>query len=138
MTVLALALAGCATSTLESRKKERYGAYASLSSEQKASVDQAQIKVGMSMDAVYIAWGKPSQILTSETASGSQVRWLYSGTYLQSFSYWAYPGYYGPYRWGYCGPEFVHDYVVLNYIRAEVIFEGGLVKQWRTLPRPGY
>lgn len=134
---LLLLSCGCATTrTLESRKQERYGTYAGLSTEQKTSVDLGQIKVGMPMDAVYIAWGKPHQILTSETAAGTQVRWLYAGTHLQSFSYWTYPGPFGPFSRAYAGPTFAHDYVMMNYIRAEVIFEGGLVKEWRTLPSP--
>ena len=43
-----LLLAGCATSTVESRKQERSSAYAALSSEDKAMVDSGQIRVGMS------------------------------------------------------------------------------------------
>jgi len=130
---------GCATSTLESRKQERYGVYSGLSSEQKGSVDLGHIKVGMPMDAVYIAWGKPDQVLTAESAAGTQIRWLYSGTYLRGFTHWTYPGPYGRYYngYGYGGPDLVHDYVVLGYIRAEVVFEGGVVREWRTLPRPG-
>jgi len=130
---------GCATSTLDSRKQERYGSYSSLSSEQKASVDVGEIKVGMSMDAVYIAWGKPNQILASETAAGMRTRWIYTGTRLQGYNYWTYPGFYGPYSYGYrgyAGPSFVHDYAVLNYVRAEVIFDGSVVAEWRTLPKP--
>ena len=49
-------LAGCATSTIESRKKERAATYGALPLEQKEFVDKGQIKVGMSQDAVYIAW----------------------------------------------------------------------------------
>lgn len=127
---------GCATSTLESRKQERYGAYTALAPDQKASVDQGTIRVGMPMDAVYIAWGKPSQVLAGESLAGAHVRWLYVGTHLEGFTYWTYYGAWGPYH-GYYGPELVHDYAVLNYISAEVVFEGGLVKEWRTLPRPG-
>src|SRR5690349_8087590 len=127
---------GCATSTLESRKQERYGVYSGLTSEQRISVDLAQIKVGMPMDAVYIAWGKPDQILTAETSAGTQLRWLYAGTYLQGFTHWTYPGPYGPFHRAYSGPDLAHDYVVLSYIRAEVVFEGGVVREWRTLPRP--
>jgi hypothetical protein len=136
LAILAVSLIGCAT-TVETRKEQRYGAYSSLTSEQKLAVDLGQIKVGMPMDAVYIAWGKPNQTLTSETASGTQVHWLYAGTYLQSYTHWSYPSPYSPFHHSYFGPELAHDYVVLSYIRAEVIFEGGLVKQWRTLPRPG-
>src|SRR2546426_160484 len=70
--ILALAgalLSGCATSTIESRKKERYNAYTELSAEQRSAVDAGQIKVGMPKDAVYIAWGKPHQVLVSESSA---------------------------------------------------------------------
>src|SRR5262245_16535517 len=52
----ALLFSGCATSTIETRKHERYAAYAELPAEQKAAADTGQLKVGMPMDAVYIAW----------------------------------------------------------------------------------
>jgi hypothetical protein len=32
------------------------------------------------MDAVYIAWGKPSQVLQGESSQGSTITWLYTGT----------------------------------------------------------
>src|SRR5262245_21990014 len=110
---------GCATSTVESRKPERYGVYAGLTSEQKSSVDLGDFIVGVPMDAVYIAWGKPNQSVTAETAAGTQIRWLYAATYLQGFTHWAYSGPYGPYC-SYYGPNLVHDYVVLGYLSAEV------------------
>src|SRR6266540_708484 len=91
--ILALAgalLSGCATSTIESRKKERYHAYSELSVEQRAAVDAGQIKVGMPKDAVYIAWGKPHQILANESSAGKQEVWIYMGTYLQSYNYWGF------------------------------------------------
>jgi hypothetical protein len=87
-----LTLTGCATSTIESRKQQRYGVYAGLTEAQKSAVDAGQIKVGMPMDAVYIAWGKPDQVLNAETSAGPQIRWLYAGTYLQSFTHWTYSG----------------------------------------------
>ena len=65
--LLLVSLAGCATSSVESRRKERSSAYTSLSPEMKALVDQGRIQVGMPMDAVYIAWGKPAQILQNES-----------------------------------------------------------------------
>ena len=141
-TWLALSLAaavgtGCATSTIESRKTERSSVYDNLSSEQKDSVDSGQIKVGMSMDAVYIAWGKPSQVLTSETSAGMLVTWIYTDSYLQGFTVWDYPGQFGPYHRYYFGPVYGSDYAVMNYLKAEVVFDGGLVKSWRQLPSPG-
>ena len=145
-----LLLSGCATSRtaqlkrIEKRKQERYDAYAALPPEQKAAVDDGRIKIGMNMDAVHIAWGKPSQIVTGETSEGAMVTWLYQDTYLQSYSYWGYsPFYHGGYRRGpyheyYPSPQLVHDFYPIPYIRAEVNFENGSVKQWRTLPSPAH
>ena len=80
-----LLLTGCATITLQTRKQERDAAYSQLPPDQKAAVDSGQITVGMSMDAVYIAWGKPSQVLVAESSKGSTVTWLYQATYLQEY-----------------------------------------------------
>ena len=132
-----LLLTGCATSTIETRKQERYGVYLELPEEQKAAVDTGRIKVGMSMDAVYIAWGKPAEVLTSESSEGMFVTWLYRSRYLQEYRYWTH--YHSYYRWGCYGtPYLVYDYYPQSYVSAEVIFEGGVVNQWRNLPAPGY
>ncbi|HEY2951783.1 MAG TPA: hypothetical protein VGK40_04320, partial [Verrucomicrobiae bacterium] len=64
-------LTGCATSTVETRKQERYGAYSALPDESRRLVDQGKIKVGLNEDAVYLAWGKPSQILSGESTKGA-------------------------------------------------------------------
>src|SRR5689334_18970243 len=73
-------VSGCAsTNTVKARKQERAGAYAALSPEMKTMVDQGQIKVGMPMDAVYISWGPPAQILQSENPAGASTTWLYNG-----------------------------------------------------------
>ena len=138
--LLALAsvlLAGCATSTIESRKKERYTAYSELIPEQRAAVDAGQIKVGMPKDAVYIAWGKPHQVLSSESEAGRNEVWLYMGTYLQGYGYWGFRPYCGGYHYHYW-PSYYYDYVPVSYAKAEVIFEKDVVKQWRTLPQPWY
>jgi len=137
--LLALAsvfLVGCA-STIESRKKERYQVYTELSPEQRSAVDAGQIKVGMAKDAVYIAWGKPQQVLTSESPAGRQEVWIYMGTYLQGYGYWGFRPYCGPYPY-YHGPYYYYDYMPVSYATAEVIFEKEVVKQWRTLPQPWY
>ena len=96
-----------------------------------------QIKVGMSMDAVYLAWGKPSQILAGESSSGATVTWLYHGTYLQEYRYWTYH-HYCVGRGFYASPYLDYDYYPRSYVKAEVVFEGGKVKEWRSLPQPGY
>ena len=137
----AVLLAGCATpqQKIEKRKQEKYSAYASLSPEQKAAVDKGEIVRDMPMDAVFMAWGKPNQVLTSGSEAGTFVTWVYMNVYLQSYLVgggWGYSGWcYGPY--GYYGGPYI-DYYPVNYVSAEVIFQNGLVKSWRTLPRPGY
>lgn len=140
--VLAAALlgAGCATkSTVETRKQERPGVYSNLSPELRQLVDQGRIKVAMPMEAVYIAWGKPSQIVQSETSEGASTTWVYQGTYWETHRYWTYRYHpYGSYRY-YPAPHLEHDYIPRSFIRAEVVFQDGVVKRWHTLPAPrGY
>ena len=131
-------LSGCATSTVESRKKERQAAYNSLSPEENQLVDLGQIKVGMSQDAVYIAWGPPAEILQGQSGnSGVQTTWLYYGTTMQETRYWTFREV--PYK----GHVFLEryldrDYDPRDYVRAEIVFVDGKVASWRTLPRPTY
>ena len=134
-----LVLCGCA-STIESRRNERASAYASLDSDLQTLVDQGRIKVGMPMDAVYIAWGKPSQVVQSESAGGHTMTWLYHGTHWQEYRYWSYRPWFhhGYHPYYYSGPVMDYDYIPHHYVRAEVTFEDGLVKQWRTLPSAPY
>ena len=135
--VLALSFAGCATPTLESRKKERLAAYNALSPEMKQLVDKRLIKIGMSSDAVYISWGPPSEILESETAQGHETTWIYQGQWMEESRYWTYREV--PHN----GNPFLErhlesDYTARNYIKAEIVFSGAnpTVVRWRTLPMP--
>jgi hypothetical protein len=98
-------------------------------------VDQGEIKVGMNTDAVFIAWGKPSQVLTGETEGGPTTTWLYYGTEIVEYRYWAFHRYYSPYY--YSTPTLASDFYPRNYVRAEVLFQNGIVKSWRTLRPPG-
>jgi hypothetical protein len=135
MVCLVMSLSGCARNTIEKRRAERYGAYTGLPPETRQLVDQGRIKVGMPMDAVYIAWGKPGQVLESETDEGHITTWLYEDTRLVPQYYWTYRYYNnGPY--GYREPYYAHDYYVQGYMSAQVIFEKGAVKAWQTLPSP--
>jgi hypothetical protein len=131
----ALLAAGCQTSTVESRRAERPSAYEALAPEIRALVDQGQIKVGMNEDAVYIAWGPPSEIVQSETQSGRLTTWLYHSTMMEETRYWAY-------REIWRGNQMFleryleRDYDPRHYVKAEIVFEKGAVKEWRTLPKP--
>lgn len=127
-----LLLAGCATSTVQSRKADNILDYNAFSSEVRELVDRGQIKVGMTTNAVFIAWGRPSKILTEESADRLITAWLYHGTWVESIPYWSYtPSRYG---WG------TYDHRVLPYariyVRAEVVFQDDHVIRWRTYPSP--
>ena len=134
---LAFLLGGCAaTSTIETRRGERSAAYSQLSPQEQQLVDQGQIKVGMTADAVYIAWGQPSEILESEDASGHMTTWRYYGSWMQESRYWAYRE---TSRGGidlYLERYLVSDYQPRDYVRAEINLKEGRVLSWRTLPKP--
>ncbi|MDB6065460.1 MAG: hypothetical protein JWR26_1668 [Pedosphaera sp.] len=121
-----LLITGCATTnTVATRKQERIAAYQALPPEMKASVDQGQLKAGMNMDAVYIAWGQPSQTVKGGDETGETTTWIYNGGYVQETRYWGY--------------RRVHyDYYPTTYVRAQVTFSNGVVKQWQTFPEPVY
>lgn len=121
-----IVLTSCAsTNTIPARKQERSAAYAGLPPDMKSMVDQGQIKIGMPMDAVYIAWGAPAQVLQSENPTGAATTWLYNGGWIEETRFWArrhLETYYQP----------------RTYVRAEVVFVNGVVQEWRTLPQPEY
>jgi len=117
-------LAGCATtSTIELRKQERAAASGALSPEFKTLVDSGQIRRGMTEDAVYIAWGKPAQILQQEDQNGAATIWLYEAGWLEETRYWT------------CRWYPITDYQPRVYVRAEIVIVGGIVDSWRTLPQ---
>ena len=117
---------GCASSTIDSRKQERAAGYAALPADVKALVDQGQLKVGMTIDAVYIAWGQPSEVLQNETEGGGAATvWLYYGGWMEENRYWTHR-------------RLTRDYQPRTYVRAEIIFVNGVIKSWRTLPQPVY
>lgn len=123
LAVLGCLLAACATSTVLTRKQERAAAYAALSAEDKALVDDGKIRVGMVPDAVYIAWGPPAEVLESQNAEGHMTVWVYHGQWVEEYRYWI-------------GRRLESDYYPRSYVRAEIVFQNGVVSSWRTLPRP--
>ncbi|HEU5069326.1 MAG TPA: hypothetical protein VFV96_02820 [Verrucomicrobiae bacterium] len=131
-----LLMTGCATKTPASRAAERPAAYAALTSTQRELVDQGQIKVGMTTDAVYIAWGKPAQVLQSEDEHGAVTTWLYEGGWMEETRYWAYRQI-GTGRDRFLERYLINDYQPRTYIRAELHFVDGVLKDWRTLAQPG-
>jgi hypothetical protein len=120
-----LVLAGCASSTIASRKERDLPAYEALTPEMRALVDQGRIRAGMNTNAVYIAWGRPDQVTEGLDSSELTTTWSYYGAYLQDVQVW--------------GWRRVYDssYSV-SYIRGSVQFTNNIVKSWQTFPAPGY
>src|SRR5436190_13110618 len=123
---IAWCVVGCATrSTVQSRHQERAADYAALTLEQRALVDQGQIKSGMGEDAVYIAWGKPFEVLKGESGGTPVTTWLYARTAVQERRYWNVhrrdpADLHNAYRFL---PTIDTEDVPVHYTSAEVVFE---------------
>lgn len=126
---LILCLTGCVTrSTVQTREQERNAVYESFSPEVKQMVSAGRIQAGMDTNAVYIAWGKPEEVLESGDQRGVFTTWVYRGAFLEETRYWVGRRY----------PHLEHDYEPRSYVRAEIVFSNGKVQSWRTLPQPAY
>jgi len=88
--ILLAAAVGMGCSTVRSRKTERAEAYNALSPRYRALVDEGFIDVGMNTNAVYIAWGKPYQIMRVDFPTGERTVWVYTGASQEKVSSWQY------------------------------------------------
>jgi hypothetical protein len=133
--LLVAGVAGCTTSTIETRRHERWLAYGALSAEQRELVDQGQVRIGMPMDAVYIAWGNPAEVLEREEVGSMKTIWRFHGAYAKETRYWSYREVSHDGR-TYLERYLDRDFDPRNYVRAEITFEKGRVSAWQTKPRP--
>jgi hypothetical protein len=130
-----LLASGCARETSEARRHEKWMAYSALPQEQREAVDQGQIRAGMSMDAVFIAWGKPTETLEVETDEGQATIWRFSGAPAGTSRPWTY-------RESRRGSQLIlertpgHDDHPRSQVRADIEFRKNRVTAWRTLPKP--
>lgn len=128
-------LTACATSTVDKRRSERMAAYQELTPEFQKLADTGEIKVGMPKDAVYIAWGKPDDITYSETVGGKLETWLYYERYMKEYRYWNYRSVSrsdGEYLIRHLDTEYNPE----SFLKAELVFSGGKLVRWNTLPKP--
>ena len=138
----ALAVGGCATqSTIPSRIRERPEAYSALTPMMRAAVDAGRLMEGMSRDAVFMAWGKPSETVQVDGAGGPFEMWVYLGTGWRQRSFPTYYYYPNPYR---PFPNLVPSVplyetvrTAYRYAKAEVTFCQGVVQKWSVRPAPG-
>src|SRR5215510_9726545 len=123
--VLTLIYSGCATT--ETRISQHPEIYQRLSARDQALVSQGQVRSGMSMDAVWLAWGTPDQKIPASIHNHPAETWVYL-RYETPPSYGG-PYYYGPFDWSYIPPKFIYP------VRA-VTFSKGRVAYFGILPRP--
>ncbi len=122
-----LLLQGC-YSTPVSRIGDNLEIFASLPLEHQSLVRQGLISEGMSMDAVYLAWGSPDQFAESLEKGVKDVSWLYIGYRTEVV-----PGYtWAPYRGRYCDsyygyPRYSPNYISVPYLYRKVTFRDGRV-----------
>jgi hypothetical protein len=98
--LLGLAGAGlCLTSceTLENRISEHQDMFNSLSPSDQALVREGKIRSGMSMNAVWLAWGSPEQKTSGEMRGRPTETWIYVENRYAPYGSAYYPYYgYGP------------------------------------------
>jgi hypothetical protein len=122
----ALVAAGCASDSIARRKQERLAAYSSLPVSQQVAVDQGQLLHGMSTNAAYIAWGRPTEFVSE----GPTNTWIYRE---QEFKEHKHTTIYTTER-GVVVPEEVRIPYARSVIRATIIFENGSLTSWSRTP----
>jgi len=120
-----LIFTGCATT--EARISQHPEMYQRLSSRDQSLVSQGQIRPGMTMDAVWLAWGTPDQKIPANVGDGRGETWVYL-RYETPPSYGG-PYYYGPFDWSYIPPKFVYPSRGVTFSNDKVVF-------FRYLPSP--
>ncbi|MDZ4742192.1 MAG: hypothetical protein SGI98_02085 [Verrucomicrobiota bacterium] len=121
-------LTGC--STIQSRTKERQGAFNALSPNDKQLVQQGMIRTGMNTDAVYIAMGTPTRKKIKQSDKGDFSSWYYDRTLSDTIPQWSYA-----YAQDDCGnvvayPYYDPIYTYYNVPFIKVTFKNGKVIQW--------
>ncbi|MGE5207927.1 MAG: hypothetical protein ACM3KL_01210 [Alphaproteobacteria bacterium] len=116
---VAIILAGCAT-TPQERITQNPQIYQHLSARDQALVSQGQIRAGMTMDAVWLAWGAPDQTIPDNMGDRPTETWLYL-RYQTPPSYGA-PYYYGPFDWSYIPPKFPYASKGATFANGKVVF----------------
>jgi len=120
ITAGALILVGCAT--IQTRISQHPEMYQRLSPTDQALVSQGQIRSGMTMDAVWLAWRTPDQKIPDNMGDRPTETWLYL-RYQTPPSYGG-PYYYGPFDWSYIPPKFPYASRGTTFSNGRVVFFG--------------
>ncbi len=150
---LTFGLTSC--TTVETRIAEKPEAFHRLSPADQAAVQQGKIREGFSMDAVYIAWGPPSQRIPGRYRGSIVETWVYDATaagdypgpFYYGYGYGYGPGYYGygrRFRHGgffydpWYDPYFYNHANIVRYPERTVSFQNGRAIGFQFLPSPRF
>ena len=127
---LTLFICNC-TSTIESRIQNNPQLYSALTGPEKKAVSKGLIIKGMSQDAVYLAWGRPSGIIERNSYGKSIEKWRYSSLMPVVNQNFLYNDYHYYHHYDHCSP-FYHSTNVgyVPYTSAVVEFETQKVTSW--------
>jgi hypothetical protein len=118
LVMAAFLLTSCAT--VGGRISQHPDLYQRLSPSDQALVSQGQIRPGMTMDAVWLAWGTPDQKMPGDVRGRPTETWVYL-RYETPPSYGG-PYYYGPFDWSYIPPRFVYPRKGVTFSNGRVVF----------------
>jgi uncharacterized protein YceK len=129
-----LLLSGCSSTRTAAGRIQKYpDRYATLPHSDQALVQQGRVREGMSLDAVYLAWGKPD-FVEHGSRNGRRIEtWYYS---IQEPVFFPYAGWYPGFDLSYPGyaPYGFYSYgagVAWNSVpAARVEFVDGSVSSW--------
>lgn len=130
--VSATMLASCVPSSPQARIQQSPQMYHQLSPAHQDLIQRGQITRGMNPDAVYLAWGRPSNTMMGSFKGKMSERWDYSGTqpiYTSNF-YGSYGYYHGRHGHGYSGIGFGPEVAYVPTHIASVWFVDHKVDAW--------
>lgn len=112
---------------------KHFDKFSKLSVKDKGLVRRGEIAIGMSKDAVMIAWGEPSRVFEGGKEGKNRERWEYVKTRAVQDPYGPSP-FYPSYRhgrcYGYRDPYMGHHTTYVSYTTASVTFVDGKVESW--------
>jgi hypothetical protein len=124
--------AGCKSSGVADRRTQHIEAYRTFEPETRKLVDKGRIQIGMDTNAVFIAWGRPSDAFAVDIPGGQRLIWNYEAK-------WAYEvkrrvpegNVYGRARY-----TVERWHIPITYVAKSVTFSAGKVIQWKAYDPP--
>lgn len=133
---ICLAAASCVPATPQARIARNPALFEAQPAKPRPLIERGEIDRGMSMDAVFLAWGNPSGRFEGSRNAKPSERWDYTGSrpvyttnFHSGYRYGRYSRYSHPYDDYGLGPEIVY----IPYHSASVWFVSGRVDAWERL-----